>query len=209
MRLPSLVPGATYPAVGAPRQPVPADSAVTFPRRGVLVTFTAMDLLVIRHAIAEEREEFAATGRPDRERPLTDRGRRRMQRAAHGLTAIVPALDVLATSPFRRAVETATIVAKAFDGPELLTLDELTPEVSPPSLGSRLHALRHRGMVAIVGHEPALSSAVGWLLTGDTDSFLEIKKGAACLLTLSDPRQPGEATLRWALTPRQLRLLHG
>jgi phosphohistidine phosphatase SixA len=34
-----------------------------------------VDLLVIRHAIAEDREVFAGTGKDDSLRPLTDRGR--------------------------------------------------------------------------------------------------------------------------------------
>src|SRR4029079_14353095 len=74
---------------------------------------TLMRLLVIRHAIAEDRDEFANTGRPDGERPLTDAGRRRMRRNARGLRRLVGKFDVLATSPFTRAAETARIVADA------------------------------------------------------------------------------------------------
>ena len=53
-----------------------------------------MKLLVIRHAIAEDRDEFAYTGRPDAERPLTKQGRERMRRAAAGLAAEAPRIDV-------------------------------------------------------------------------------------------------------------------
>ena len=49
-----------------------------------------MRLLFIRHAIAEDRDEWAKSGRPDAERPLTDRGRERMRRAARGLTRLLP-----------------------------------------------------------------------------------------------------------------------
>jgi len=48
-----------------------------------------MQLLVIRHAIAMEREEYARTGRPDSDRPLTDTGRRRMRKNARGLQYIL------------------------------------------------------------------------------------------------------------------------
>src|SRR5882724_2462532 len=64
-------------------------------------------LLVVRHAIAEDPAVFAATGRSDAERPLTEKGRRRMRRVARGLKKLVPAIDGLATSPLVRAVETA------------------------------------------------------------------------------------------------------
>ncbi len=69
-----------------------------------------MKLLVMRHAIAMDREEFARSGNPDDLRPLTARGARRMKRVAKGLRAQIESLDHLATSPLTRAVETAEIV---------------------------------------------------------------------------------------------------
>ncbi|HVL59633.1 MAG TPA: histidine phosphatase family protein, partial [Burkholderiaceae bacterium] len=76
-----------------------------------------MRLLLIRHAIAEASEAFAASGRPDEERPLTDRGRRRMRANALGLSLLVPSLDLLVSSPYRRAADTAAIVAAALELP--------------------------------------------------------------------------------------------
>ena len=38
-----------------------------------------MQLLLIRHAIAEEQEDFAKTGKDDRLRPLTDEGRKKLE----------------------------------------------------------------------------------------------------------------------------------
>ena len=43
-----------------------------------------MRLLLLRHAIAEERTAFAATGKADRLRPLTDEGRKKMQQGRRG-----------------------------------------------------------------------------------------------------------------------------
>ena len=60
-----------------------------------------MKLLLIRHAIAEDRFEFSRTGKSDYYRPLTERGRTRMARGAAGLRTLVPEIDVLATSPLR------------------------------------------------------------------------------------------------------------
>ena len=53
-----------------------------------------MQLLVIRHAIAEDREVFGNEGRPDSDRPLTEYGRRRMRKNARGLRRISPRLDL-------------------------------------------------------------------------------------------------------------------
>lgn len=167
-----------------------------------------MELLVIRHAIAEDRETFQQKGKPDAERPLTERGRRRMRSAARGLATLVPGIDVLATSPYARAVETAEIVSRAFRdaAPTPMTVDLLTPEGSFEALLTWLGE-EPADRTAIVGHEPHLSGFISWLLTGRHGSFVELKKGAASLLQLP-PRGPaGSAFLRWALTPGQLRAL--
>src|SRR6267142_2251429 len=73
-----------------------------------------MRLLVVRHAIAEDREAFARSHKDDANRPLTSEGRNKMERAALGLRALVPELDVLAASPYKRAFDTAEIIASAY-----------------------------------------------------------------------------------------------
>ena len=73
-----------------------------------------MYLLVIRHAAAMEKEQFARTGRSDDERPLTPAGKKEMARVARGLRRLVPKLDALAPSPLVRARDTAAIVARAY-----------------------------------------------------------------------------------------------
>ena len=87
-----------------------------------------MQLVVIRHAIAMEREEFAPTGRDDALRPLTARGEAKMKKAAAGLREVVPSIDVLAASPFTRAQQTAAIVGDAYDGLRAETTASLEPD---------------------------------------------------------------------------------
>src|SRR2546430_7070784 len=91
-----------------------------------------MRLLVVRHAIAEDREAFARSHKDDSTRPLTPDGRRKMERAALGLKELVPELDVLAASPYKRAIETAEIIAGTHGGPSL----ERRPHL-PPRAGVR------------------------------------------------------------------------
>jgi phosphohistidine phosphatase len=167
-----------------------------------------MKLLVIRHAIAEERAEFALTGKPDDLRPLTARGARRMRRNAARLRRLVPRIDLLASSPLARARQTAEIVAKVYGKTPLQIIEELSPDHELPSF---VHWLRTRSagseVVAAVGHEPHLSHLVSWLLAGHFTSFVELKKGAACLLEFAGEAGPAEARLLWLLQPRQLRRL--
>src|SRR5438132_9514085 len=86
-----------------------------------------MRLLVVRHAIAEDREAFARSHKDDAARPLTPDGRRKMARAAEGLKQLVPELDLLAASPYKRALETAEIIAHAYGQQRVERVPELAP----------------------------------------------------------------------------------
>ncbi len=164
-----------------------------------------MRLLVIRHAIAEDPTAFAASGRNDAERPLTERGRRRMRRVVRGLRRLIPTIDALATSPLVRAVETAQVLADAYRGLAITRVSELVPSSEPAALLPWLEKQRSKETVAAVGHEPALGRWAGWLLAGGDRAFVEFKKGGICCLEILDAPGPASASLQWALTPGQLR----
>ena len=95
---------------------------------------TRMQLLVIRHGIAEEAETFAATGLNDSQRPLTKSGKRKMKEVAAGLREIVETVDVIGASPLLRAQQTAEIVAKAYGDVPVLTVQALSPGSEPSDL---------------------------------------------------------------------------
>lgn len=164
-----------------------------------------MLLLVVRHAIAEDPAEYALHHRDDAGRPLTPEGRKKMKRAARGLRTLVPALDQLATSPFTRAQQTAEILAAAYDGIEPETVAALAPGQPISALAAWLGRQLHHEVVAIVGHEPGLSRTVSWFLAGGERAFIELKKGAACLLECPETVGAGSATLQWSMTSSQLR----
>lgn len=166
-----------------------------------------MQLLVIRHAIAMEREDFAGTGRPDSDRPLTDTGRRRMRKNARGLQRTSPHPDLIATSPWLRAAETARLVAETLGVERMETVDAMLPDRHPRELAAWLNDLGEVAAVAVVGHEPHLGELVTWLIGGNVGANVEFKKGGACLLRIDDRVDAGSALLQWHLTPAQLRAL--
>ncbi len=168
-----------------------------------------MKLLVIRHAIAEDRAAFALTGQEDALRPLTGAGQQKMQRIAAGLATLVPGIDLLATSKLARAVQTADILAPIYKGAERVAIDELAPGHRPVEFLRWLGAQSGYDTVAVVGHEPHLRYLLGWLLTGRGVSFISLKKGAVCLLEFAAAPTAATAKLLWALTPGQLRALKG
>lgn len=170
-----------------------------------------MKLLLIRHGLATDREELARSkkGADDSERPLTGKGRRRMQAAAHGLAALLDETPwrALLTSPYVRAAQTAEVLQRELGGPEPEETDALLPSAEPEELLRALRnlALADDAVVAAVGHEPHLSTTASWFLTGRDRSLLDLKKGSATLLELGDDPEAGTAVLHWSLPPRALR----
>ena len=166
-----------------------------------------MRLLVIRHGIAEGRKDFARTDRADAARPLTAEGRRKMKRGAVGLRALVPELDLLASSPFRRAVETADIVARAYGDMRVKRVPDLAPGRGVDRVIAWLQRQTVSSTIAVVGHEPDLSFLACALVCGTDNPFLELGKGGACLLDLPRRVAHGVGTLDWLLESKQLRRL--
>ena len=162
-------------------------------------------LLVVRHANALDAAEWARAHPDDAGRPLTPEGKKKMKRVAATLRDLVPDIQQLATSPLTRAVQTAEILAAAYDGLDPVVVPVLAPAQSAADVTRWLAGERRHETVAIVGHEPGLSRVVSWLLAGSERSFVEIKKGAAVLLAFPDAVDAAAATLQWALTPSQLR----
>jgi phosphohistidine phosphatase len=163
-------------------------------------------LAIIRHGQAGDRESWAAEGKDDRLRPLTPEGKKEMRRAAAGLAALVSTIDVLATSPLVRAAQTAEIVAAEY-GSKPVTVDALEPD---RAVDETVQWLKEQGpdhTIAVVGHEPHLSTLMSYLLSGKRDSFIDLKKGGVGLLELGNPSRPGDGVLKWLLTPRELRRL--
>ena len=163
-----------------------------------------MRLLIIRHAIAEDPEAFAASGYDDSKRPLTSAGKKKMAKAAEGLCTVAPRVDLVLTSPYTRAVQTAEIVAKAFELPTPDTSNLLTPERHLREFLDWLKANQPTKGVAVVGHEPHLGELISWCLTGDVRTQFDLKKGGAARIDFPGGPEEGRGFLRWLLTPRQM-----
>lgn len=165
-----------------------------------------MELMIVRHGPAGDRADWAKTGRADSDRPLTKDGRRKTEEAAAGLRVLAGGVELVGTSPWARAAQTAKIVAREY-GVKAAAVPFLVPD-RPYEEAAAWLAGRKERTVALVGHEPHLSGLVAWLLTGGPRPALELKKSGAVLLELPRPAA-GAARLLWALPPRALRALGG
>lgn len=168
-----------------------------------------MELLIVRHGPAgnaAEKDAWRRAGRSDSSRPLTKDGRRRTRAAAAGLARVVSDIALVGTSPYARAAQTASILAKAL-GADVVECPPLTPGRPHEEVIVWLRG-RNEERIALVGHEPHLSCLACFLLTGRDGSFLSLKKPQAIFLELK-ALEPGRARLIWSLPPRQLRDLGG
>jgi phosphohistidine phosphatase len=166
-----------------------------------------MKTLLIRHAIAEERGDFAETGKPDSERPLTREGRSKMRRITSGLASLVPEVDLIATSPYTRCLQTAKIVGAAWPDAEIVRLPSLEPNGSHEATLEWLAERSHLRCVAVVGHQPSMGELLTLLLECGDKDFFEFKKGGSALVS-SEGKSPARgAVLEWAIQPAALRLI--
>jgi phosphohistidine phosphatase len=161
-----------------------------------------MKVLIIRHGPAGDPQAWEAEGRDDRLRPLTPDGKKDMREAAFGLATLQPKVDLVASSPLVRAAQTAEIVASEYQC-KVVTVDALQPDEEPGKTLEWLRTQPDSATVALVGHEPHLSSLVCYMLTGKKGAFLELKKGGACHLEARSV-SAGSFILKWLLTLREL-----
>jgi phosphohistidine phosphatase len=162
-----------------------------------------MELLLVRHAIAAERNVWRWPN--DADRPLTPHGVQRAKRAAAGLAGLVPRPVQLLTSPLQRARATADILSEVAGWPRPTVNSLLSPGVEASKVLAFLGRLRAR-RIAIVGHEPELGKLIAACLPGKATgaAFRLRKMGVARVVFRSAARaQCGE--LAALLLPKALR----
>jgi phosphohistidine phosphatase len=164
-----------------------------------------MDLLIVRHAIAYERDPKRWPD--DDHRPLTPEGKKLARKAAAGLKRIAAAPDAVLVSSLVRARQTAEVLKDHAAWPEATEAAELAPDEDARKVLTLLRR-QHGSSIAVVGHEPQLSELIGLCLVGEREGLgVDLKKpGVACLNFRSAPAVSG-ATLKWFVPPRVLRAL--
>ncbi len=164
-----------------------------------------MDCVLFRHGIAVERDEWDGL---DADRPLTERGVKRVEQVAAGLKWLGVQPTLLFASPFVRAMETARILQSAFPlRAAIRRVEELLPDAEPERLVRLLHDVPPESCLLFVGHEPHLGGAAGVMLTGKSSQAFPFKKAGACLIEMPVPARPGQGILRWWMGPAQLRAM--
>jgi len=161
-------------------------------------------LYVLRHGIAVNRGDPAYP--LDSDRPLTDKGVKRTRRIAMGMMRMGVEFDLILSSPYLRALETAFGVARQFEAGEALqTVQALKAEVLPEEMiRTLLDKYPTTESLLLVGHEPQLSALISTLTSGSAGARPLLKKGGLCKLQVNGLQVGRCAIIEWLLTPKQL-----
>jgi phosphohistidine phosphatase len=162
-----------------------------------------MILYLVRHGIAVDPNDPKSPAEP--ERPLTAKGVQKTRSAALGLNELEVKPDVLITSPYVRAAQTAEIFAEAlgFSPQKIRTHDALKPTGSPAEITKEIVRLRAKEVMCF-GHAPQLDLMVAHLI-GSQRVFTALKKaGVACI---EHSASQAKWDLLWIATPKMLRQL--
>jgi len=161
-----------------------------------------MLLYLMRHGIAIDREDPECP--PEPERHLTPKGIDKTRAAARGLRTLKMNPDLVLTSPYLRAVQTAEIVCVALEIPvaHIRHTDTLLPGASPQMLIEELSKSKAEEVICF-GHAPNLDEVIARAVHAPK-TFTELKKAGIACLEL-DSISPLEGRLVWLLTARSLR----
>ena len=166
-----------------------------------------MNLFLLRHAPAAERG--TAGFADDASRPLTPAGRRELKTIPAALKKMDLDFDLILSSPFLRAKQTAEIISGELKLKRRLNFSEtLKPGGGQKKLVAELTRLKPPPEnLLLVGHEPDLSRLISRLVTGQPDAGFALKKSGLVKLEIESLRLGQCAKLVWLLTPKLMKLI--
>jgi phosphohistidine phosphatase len=131
-----------------------------------------MDLILWRHAEAEDWPEGDPQGGSDLERSLTSRGEKQAARMANWLDRQLPEGARIFVSPARRCEQTALALGRKYK-----IRNELAPDATVEQLLELVQWPTAKSPILVVGHQPILGETIAHLL-GLQESDCPVKKGA-------------------------------
>jgi len=164
-----------------------------------------MNLYILRHASAGTRRPNPLL---DVKRPLDKEGKQHSLYLAHVLNAMKISFDLVVSSPLKRSLQTAQLVATE-TGYEtnVLISNALSPLATYAQFQRLLRECAGHENILVVGHNPNITEFLCALVGSAPDASqarIRLRKGSLARLSL----QRGPATLNWLLDPRVVRALY-
>ena len=155
-----------------------------------------MNIYLIRHTKAE----VATHLKKDRERELTEEGIKILKASIEVWKKSIDGYDFILSSPFKRALQTAKIIAESYNYKDEIICDSsLSPGSTVNTIIQLVESLKGERM-AFIGHQPDIGFQVSSLIS---NSEFNQKVSPASLINISfdDNLKVGQGTLKFLLPP--------
>jgi phosphohistidine phosphatase len=162
-----------------------------------------MVVYFLRHASAGES---FINPKKDEKRALDKDGIEQCGYVGRALAAMDAQVDVIVSSPLKRATQTASLVGNEIGYEGKLQIDTgLKPEATFADFRRLLAKYSNLESIMVVGHNPNLSQFLGAVITeSGYEASIDLKKGAVARVDM----RRNSGTLLWCLTPKALRTLY-
>ena len=160
-----------------------------------------MEIYLIQHGKAYAEDQ-------DPERSLTPVGEGQVRSSGKALKKLGVDVDLIVSSPKKRARQTAEIMAGELGYPkeEIEVTKSLEPLAPCEDAIAYLKQFMDRGRVLLAGHLPSLGDIASNVMSEGPPISIHFEMGGVCRIDVEAlPTHKGD--LRWILTPTQLRLL--
>ena len=161
-----------------------------------------MYLYLMRHASAGLRRENPLL---DEKRSLITEGKEQCMLMARTLSALKVQVDVIVSSPLKRALQTAQFVGTELGYDAKV---EISPALAPDADFADFQEMLARysdldGVLA-VGHNPSIFQFLGRLISSHGTAAIRMRKGSVARVALD--RHP--PLLQWLIDPRSARAIY-
>ena|SRR5215467_5803394 len=162
-----------------------------------------MIIYFLRHASAGER---FSSPKKDEKRALDENGIEQCGEVGRALAALDVQVDVIISSPLKRAAQTAALVGNELSYEGKMQFDDaLRPGASFSDFRKMLDKYAKYEAIMVVGHNPNLSEFLGRSVSENgCEADIDLRKGAVARVDLG--RNAG--SMQWCITPKLLRTFY-
>jgi phosphohistidine phosphatase len=161
-----------------------------------------MNLYLMRHANAGLGRENPLL---DAKRSLVKEGKEQCILMARTLSALKVQIDVIVSSPLKRALQTAQLVGTEMGYDARVEISQaLSPDADYAEFQKMLAHYSGYDGVLVVGHNPNVFQFLGRLITGNGGAAVRMRKGSVARIDLD--RHP--PLLQWLIDPRSARAIY-
>jgi len=155
-----------------------------------------MNIYLVRHSEAEPTSQL----KKDSERELTQSGISLIESAANAWKSLISNSEYIFTSPFKRAVQTAEIIASVTGTKNEIIIDK---SLSPGSNAEAIILISNTfeaNEIVLVGHQPDISFITSQFISS-YDVNLKISPATICKISFKGIPKPGKGKLEFLFPP--------